>query len=178
MTKTGINNLIESVDCSAVSRTIQSGYFFSGLAPGAAIVGLTPNLAGMLRVTALGECEVLLMPASPLVKFAQKCLHAGFNKYLENIDGDKLTALHEAGVSIFHTRVKPNSMLYVPMGFVVIEKVAAGQVIVTLRSTVLYKSGQAVVNAKAALPYFSESSLAPKIEKLISLVEPDPSPDQ
>ena len=158
------------VDVSSVSRTVESGQFVTGLAPRATWAGVTPNGVGMLRVMHMGSISVMLMPMASLVEAAGSALSpsSGLQRYLENLTINQIEDLATKNVQILWCTLGPSSLLYVPMGWAVIEKVVSGQIITHLRKAVVYKSQKLHDNGVASLPFFPHKDQA-KVAELMKL---------
>ena len=157
-TKKLFNSIVpfDVVDFSSISRTAMHGIFLTGLAPRACPAALTPNCLASVRVLYLGEIACILIPMAKLVEVAKAEIAAAGNKltdFLSNLTEDKLNGLLEKDVPMYTCVQGPGTALFVPMGFVVIEKVTAGQLVVHVRISCAFAGQPGVANAKAAAAF-------------------------
>ena len=161
------------VDMSGVSRTVSNGFFLTGLAPRATCAGLTPNGAGMLRVMHMGEIQSLLVPMKGLKEAAGVLLseESGVQRFLENLTSNQIEDLHAKGVRMYYLTQTPQSVLYVPIGWAIVDKVISGQVVCHVRSCVGFQSNVLFEGGMAAADYFPKKDQA-KVRELINMCKP------
>ena len=173
-TKTLMDKLCppDKLDFSSVSRSVHTGFFLTGMAPKSTLTGVTPNACGMLRVQHMGEVCSTVVPLHALKEAAGEALNEkdGLAKYVDNLDSAKLSALYEQGVKIYYAMQGPLTALYVPPGWLLIDKCTTGQLITSVRLAVLHASTQARSNMSAAVDFFTDKEKA-KITELIDVVK-------
>ena len=82
-----------------------------------------------------------------------------------------MTSLLSMGAPVQHMHLKPMSALYVPMGWFVVEKAVAGQVVDWVRMGTAHKNESGVVDARAAARFFYPEDMRDKIEAILKLCE-------
>ena len=169
--QTGIGGLGNAIDLLTVSKTIASAFFLSGWMPRVCSVGLTPNMFGMMRATFVGKSECLLFPMKVLVEKLDQQIQSegGVQQAVESLTKDGIAQLVIDGVAVQRARCEPNSLLYVPMGWCIAEKVIQGQVIVHIRTSVAFASQSSIDNFKAAMPHFPDQTQVVKLSTVVDL---------
>ena len=72
---------------------------------------------------------------------------------------------------MYRVLLEPTSVLYVPPGYVVIEKVLSGQCISYVRASVLHKSDESHGNGKAAVTFFTALPIRDKMVQLVDMMK-------
>lgn len=114
---------------------MDSAWLF-GFLPGSEKVNLPPNNAAMLRYLCAGTVDILLIDAVSLASAAKEKEWAGhgtLEAYLNTIekwDASAIKACTEAGVHMKQCQLQKNQLLYVPMGYWLVEKAAKDEALV------------------------------------------------
>ena len=142
----------DKLDFSSVSRSVHTGFYLTGMAPKSTLVGVTPNACGMLRVQHMGEVCSTVVPLHALKEAAGEALNEkdGLAKYVDDLSDAKLSSLHEQGVPFYFANQGPLTALYVPPGWLLIDKITTGQLITSVRAAVLHPTEQARKNMSVA----------------------------
>ena len=153
----------------------------TGLAPKSYGVGINPNCASMQRIQYMGEANVLMMPMAEalqhLVIPTGESLKdsQSMQKFLEDLSQVKLLAAKAKGLTLRQGKVKPLSVLFVPMGWVVLERVINGQVIQHLRCSCFYGTPASCSNAQACLQFIEPAEMRGKLTDIVQMCKPGES---
>ena len=74
------------------------------------------------------------------------------------------------GVSARHIVCEPGSCLFLPQGYVFVEKVISGQIVCSVRASRFYKSDQNLANMRSAMDFFDTVEHIPRIQQLIDQI--------
>ena len=122
----------ELVDISSINNQFKTTSWLFGFAPQHTSVAVAPSGAGMLRLQAMGESHIVLVPMSQLalaVKLVDgeevKLTAAG--PIVSGLTEDKLDAYKKVGMTAYSTTLKANQLLWIPTGWIIAERVGSMQ---------------------------------------------------
>ena len=120
----------------------------------------------------MGEVCSTVVPLHALKEAAGEALNQkdGMAKYVDNLSDAKLSSLHEQGVPFYFANQGPLTALYVPPGWLLIDKCTTGQLITSVRLAVLHATEKARSNMSASVDFFTDKERA-KITELIDCVK-------
>ena len=127
----------ELLDISSVQggRVFMDTLWFYGIVPGTEKLLMPPNCGAMFKYQVAGKVNSLLIDMCSLATaIAAKSLttYAKLDEYLESIekwDDTTLTMLLDEGVIMQQHELLKNQMLFIPMGWLVLEKAAGDDVL-------------------------------------------------
>ena len=90
-------------------------------------------------------------------------------KFLEELTQVNLLAAKVRGLNVRQGREKPLSVLFVPMGWVLIERVIAGQVVQHLRCSLFWSTPASRENAAACVQFIEPAEMRGKIKDILEL---------
>ena len=89
----------------------------------------------------------------------QPTMKRNLEEYLEGLDGEKLVELVKKTARIQYVVPPPNSMLYIPTGWICMEYAQEGALIFGLQKSLFVKASSAYQNL---ISYYKESAYMPK----------------
>ncbi len=117
---------------SGVYNTALVAYHYYGYSQDMTHVGIEPNGLDAVRITTHGKRLVVLVTAADALHYCDKYLGSGYASVAEKLEamktkvdsGEFMQVCNSAGASgIFYAHIMPQTVLWVPAGFVVAEKV-------------------------------------------------------
>jgi len=132
-----------------------------GLAPNFPYASLTPNSASTIRILCQGNLHIYAMEASKLVA-AMRLAHPGCDVdgtkaagWAKQLDGAALQKLGQA-MPVWYHMAKPDEVVYVPTGFMTIERADNGPLIYGVRKSLLFDTPAAVKNYSQAIQLIAQ----------------------
>ncbi|CAE7630094.1 unnamed protein product [Symbiodinium necroappetens] len=140
------------VDAEAVAPQWMSTSWMMGLAPKTSFIGLCPNSAAFLRVLSYGDVEVYCMS---MVDFMKGVTAAGtaapkstseLEEMIFHLDGAVWKAM---GVKPYYHKLEKDQVLFVPMGYLLMERSGASTMNYGARKSFIMHEGHAIENYTA-----------------------------
>ena len=134
--------------------------WFFGFLPSMQFVGIGASGSGMLRVLADGELLVVCFEINSLMKAiaavgpkeSAPTTIAALRDINIGMEAPQLNALIAKGAKVFHGKAGLLASFYLPAGWMVAEKVPAGDLIDGLRKAVIQESSSARILSRIARP--------------------------
>ena len=168
---------IKASGCANVLNTLWMwGYEtkFSG-------TGVTPNGLAMWKFLAAGEVTWLifetkvLVPALKISLGKDKLSITEVYTYLEDVGEKSLQELSDTGAKPFYAVQSSNTMLFVPVGFIALEKCTKGVLVYGLRRTCVIREASAVANYEELMgTYVCDGRSTDKMKVALDLMKLDP----
>ena len=129
----------------------------------------------MMRLQYLGEAQIITMSVIDFLAAAneEEAKRSGVAKYIEGMSKSAFEELLQKCGDVYTCAVPPLSFLYIPAGFLVVEKASKGQVVTSARKSVFLKGDSAQANMLSTIPYF-DKGIAVKIKELADMLAKDP----
>ena len=162
------------VDVSAATKALKDRYWLYGLAPKSVHLQATPNGTSMMRVQYWGETELYLIKGKDCLASAPQEARSDcdkLKKWLEDLTEPTYKDV-KATMAIHKVVMKPAMVVYVPAGFIFIERVINGQLIGGVRRSFVHAEAKDDALAARELLVNAFGSKADRFDKIWSVVGP------
>lgn len=140
----------EAKDLPSPLDKVTAALWNFGYLPDMKVTAPTPNALAMVKILLNGHVDVLAIDAKALLPAMRVLLATDTVKFkdvvakLETADEKTFDAMLSNGCAVFHGTLAPMSILYVPAGFIVCEKVMKGILVHGVRRSFVIRSGNQV----------------------------------
>lgn len=173
---------VKPLGCDSIpdGATIIGNTWCFGYSPGLCCCSLMPHGLGVWRILAFSEMLIVMCFLSPLAeKQATESarIEDRRSQFLKMTLGS-VKDLTAKGVPVFVATLKPNELLYVPIGFLVAEHVVAGALFCGVRKTALGPTPDTVTHMKAVIEATRASGkLVGRAEEVCAMLQAVVTPD-
>ena len=153
-----IHHAKDIVDISEVNPQFMTTSWSFGYAPDFHSCGFNPNSAACIRVLLFGTVEVFAVSLGKLlaackasqVTMSEPATATGIKDFMLNLGAESINKLAEAGAEIHHVEHKAEEVLYIPTGWVVVERSKNGLLLYGVRKSFFFKGAAAADNYNIA----------------------------
>ena len=153
-----IHHAKDIVDISEVNPQFMTTSWSFGYAPDFHSCGFNPNSAACIRVLLFGTVEVFAVSLGKLlaackasqVTMSEPATATGIKDFMLNLGAESINKLAEAGAEIHHAEHKAEEVLYIPTGWVVVERSKNGLLLYGVRKSFFFKGAAAADNYNIA----------------------------
>ncbi len=176
-TKKYIEPFVNISQVAGGSQFMDNVWFF-GYMPGHIKLSLPHNCAGVVKAVACGEVHVVLFDIVTLLKFTKDEQLEGYGKLedvmasLEKCTEEKLTSMSKGGVVIYQHTLVAAQLLFIPMGYVIMERASAKETLIYGVRRSFFKSSDRSRESYSAMRQLFAASGKPtsRMDELLALM--------